>query len=333
MSWLTELTSAIGVPVGATTLAIAIYGACEAAEKAARPGALKDIGRKIKDTSWERTVRPTAIIERTFDWTFGERHFSWRCVATSLIATLASCLALAIGYHLTLGIDFSFWFAAYKPNGPAEYEGGISVLALAALGLLLFAILPDYLALGKTRILLSAIAPRPRTLSTLLLIFADIGLSIAISSCFVFLVFKVTRWTYAHDWLWAYVPLVEILHWGYLYSGDDYLAFSHVPDSDTVKYIFKAVLSPFNGAYSSTAGFIFFSSTLLTSIWTTLMLLSVSVLKLVTPLHRFTAWYFNIEKHPVRTIGIMAGALAIAGSLIWSVLWSLVHFLVAAWPF
>src|SRR4029077_11732915 len=45
------------------TLAVAKYAACTAAEKAASPQALKDIGRILKDQGWERSVRPPAIIQ------------------------------------------------------------------------------------------------------------------------------------------------------------------------------------------------------------------------------------------------------------------------------
>jgi len=41
-------------------------------------------------------------------------------------------------------------------------------------------------------------------------------------------------------------------------------------------------------------------STLLTSVWTVLILLSTSVLKLLSPAHRFTAWFFDVEKHPLQ---------------------------------
>jgi hypothetical protein len=72
----------------------------------------------------------------------------------------------------------------------------------------------------------------------------------------------------------------------------------------------------------ATSGFTDFQfvlpSTLVTSIWSILILLSTALLKLLTPIHRFTAWFFNIEKHPVEAIGIVSGALVMIGSLIWS---------------
>ena len=67
MSWVNDLASELGVPAGAATLAVAMYAACVAAEKAARPMALKDIGRVLKDSSWSRSMRPTAIIEQMFE--------------------------------------------------------------------------------------------------------------------------------------------------------------------------------------------------------------------------------------------------------------------------
>jgi hypothetical protein len=58
MSWVNDLVSASGLPAGAATLAVAMYGACVAAEKAASPDALKDMGRILKYHGWERSVRP-----------------------------------------------------------------------------------------------------------------------------------------------------------------------------------------------------------------------------------------------------------------------------------
>jgi len=52
MSWVNDLASTLGISGAAATLAVAIYGACAAAEKAARPEALRDIGRVLKDAHW-----------------------------------------------------------------------------------------------------------------------------------------------------------------------------------------------------------------------------------------------------------------------------------------
>src|ERR1700693_5141944 len=88
MSWVNDLASGLGIPAGAATLAVALYGGCSAAEKAARPDALREIGLLLRDASWGRSVRPPAIIARIFRWTFGERHLSRTCMLRSLAATV-----------------------------------------------------------------------------------------------------------------------------------------------------------------------------------------------------------------------------------------------------
>ena len=85
MPWLTDLAPIFG---GGVTIAGAMYGACAAAEKAARPEALKDIGHFLKDPSWSWSVRRSAVVEKVFRGTFGERHFSWKCARRSATATI-----------------------------------------------------------------------------------------------------------------------------------------------------------------------------------------------------------------------------------------------------
>jgi|ERR1700677_1713407 hypothetical protein len=65
-------------------------------------------------------------------------------------------------------------------------------------------------------------------------------------------------------------------------------------------------------------------STLFTSIWIASILLSATVLKLLAPMHRFTAWLFDVEKHPIQAIDIVTGALVMIGALTWTVLRSVV---------
>jgi hypothetical protein len=59
-------------------------------------------------------------------------------------------------------------------------------------------------------------------------------------------------------------------------------------------------------------------STLLTSVWVTLFLLSVLVVKLLQPLEylrRFTIWWFkDIDAHPLSAIAKVAGTLIVIGA-------------------
>src|SRR6516225_8618624 len=105
MSWVNDLAGGLGIQAGAATVAVAMYAACTAAEKAARPGALKEIGLTLKNRPWFRTGRPSSQIERIFNATFGQKHLSFRCAATSLIATYSVVYAMA----LVLGVQKDFF--------------------------------------------------------------------------------------------------------------------------------------------------------------------------------------------------------------------------------
>lgn len=61
-------------------------------------------------------------------------------------------------------------------------------------------------------------------------------------------------------------------------------------------------------------------STLFTSIWMLLVLLSTTILKLLTPLQRFTVWFLDVERHPLKAIGTVSAALVIISAMISTVL-------------
>jgi hypothetical protein len=284
MSWVNDLTSAIGLPAGATTIAVAMYGACAAAEKAARPEALADIGRILKDPGWERSVRPAAIIERVFNWTFGERHVSWKCVTRSVCATIIFVTAFVITLYLTqrrLPFDKN-WGAV--PFGVPIVTGTIEVIFVGFLA--------DYVALWKTRLLLQV--SRRQSRPGLLLVPVDILLSLFISICFL------------------EVHLTIFTYWfPYYHRGGLVSALLHSTEA-----ALWWILSPAPENYSFYICLLL--STLTTSLWTVLVLLSTTAIKMLAPVHQFTTWFFDVEKHPVQSIGIVAGALVIVGSFVWS---------------
>jgi hypothetical protein len=268
MSWLTDLVPIFG---GGVTVAGAMYGGCVAAEKAARPEALKDIGRILKDPSWSRSVRPSVIVQRLFVWTFGERQLSWKCISRSCLATISifcSVLAMLV-------------FLERPPvlNWPRDARTAFSIgFVVVEVG-----VLPDYISLWKTRVLLGALGRYDRRPSTVLIVSLDICLSLLIS---LSIVASASSRTYKDA---TVEEILKLLH-GLLHPAD-----------------LNALIA-------------FPLSTLFTSVWTILILLSTTVLKLLAPIHRFTAWFFDVERHPVQAIGIVTGALVMMGSLIWTVL-------------
>jgi hypothetical protein len=291
MSWLTDLTPLFG---GSVTLAGGMYGACVAAEKAARPEALRDIGRILKDPSWSRSVRASAIIERLFNWTFGERHFSWKCISRSIEASILFMLVLAM---LITTHDFlqSGLLDIDLPTFHDHRQFIFNFGMIAAAGLI-----PDYLSLCKSRLLIRLTRLADEGRAIVLFIALDILFSALISLSFIGSVF-----------LWLTVGF------GSLSS-----AISKAPLEVAENLIIHT--AGFVGDYlsgrSSLAVFgILFVSTLFTSVWTLLILLSTVVLKGLAPLHRFTSWFLDVERSPLQAIGIVAGALVMIGSLVWSI--------------
>jgi Transposase C of IS166 homeodomain len=61
-------------------------------------------------------------------------------------------------------------------------------------------------------------------------------------------------------------------------------------------------------------------STLLTTVWTILFFVSTTLLKILLPLQRFTAWFFDVEKRPLQAVGVVSGALVMIGTGFWSLI-------------
>ena len=333
MSWVNDLASGVGIPAGAATLAVAMYAACAAAEKAARPEALKDIGRIFKDTSWERSVRPSAIIERVFVWTFGGRHLSLRCAFASAFATIVFCYLLASAVSIATGRTFRvypllvFVYYPYLALMSRSYLFLISpVLALCSWSILAFiTLVPDYVALLKTRFLIKFLDGKWESTNGILFIISDTALSAIISVVTIFLVYYTAILAIYLKFPWSMLgelgtaQLVSLV-----FPGADVqrvVEATHLSVIEVCKLGIDTLADPFADRTTPIPPFsITFWSTMLTSIWTTLILLSATIVKLLAPLQRFTAWFFDVERHPLRAVGIVSGALVMIGSLVWTVL-------------
>jgi hypothetical protein len=272
MTWINDLGSGFGVPAGASTIAAAMYAACAAAEKAARPGALRDIGHFLKDRNWSASARPSAIVSRVFNATFGERHLSLKCAGRSVLATFVFVTAVVVTVYLETGkmrsFNRAFWFYLVFAGVPS-----------------------DYLALLKTRILLKIV------LAPILLLIIDVCASLIISSIVYLIVIVPVRTTGLADFLQTerYPDIISVFKdliylWNVLFHVER-LEFFTPP--------------------------IMFITTLLTSIWIVLIIFSSITLKMLSPTQRFVAWFFDVDHHPIKAIGIVSGALAIICSLLW----------------
>ena len=276
MAWLSDLTSALGLPVGAATLAGAMYAACAAAEKVARPEALSDIGRILRVSKPTDSVRPADVIGKLFVWTFGKRHLSWKCLVRSISASIITIFIITV-------ITYS------RATDPYISQVGIWLFVILFVGLI-----PDYISLFKTRSIIKTNMP------VFLLLGTDIICSVIVSTLF-FILFD---------------SLLVICLYG---ISDIYAVASTV--GEAMRYDANWFLDP-KGLIIVPP--ILFVSTLFTSVWTVLIVLSTITLRVLAPIQHMTAWFFDVEKHPVQAIGIVAGSLTIMGSFAWSILWYLI---------
>ncbi len=323
MSWVNDLASALGLPAGVATLALAMYAACTAAEKAARPEALRDIERVLHDASWSKGLNPSAVIERVFVWTFGERHLSWKCIRRSAAGTVVFALIGCLLFPRILADT------AIASEGLAA-KSGVQPGSVAALGgsllgvvivFLFFGVLPDYASLWKTRGVLNLVH-RHRTglltapildviLSILISLVSGIAMWVALGSLLlpiggVYLNAEGTTPLMVYDSDKSFAQLIVLsnsrANWHWILSTSS-----------------RPIIDIFHGQVGSVRGFLLFS-TLFTSVWTTLVVLSTVILKLLVPIQHFTVWYLPTEEHPIRAIGIVSAALVMIGSLIWTIL-------------
>lgn len=277
MSWVNDLASVLGIPKGAATLAVAMYAACFAAEKAARPDALRFFTQVLTAPAREDSA---PFFKRIFDLTFGERHLSWKCARRSYAATI-----IMIGiFEWSLGVIPGLFSALSRIQNPllSSSYARIVLLTGALVVLITFmGAIPDYIALYKTRILLTILNKSLHWKSSCTIIGFDILASVSISVCMIILV-----------------------------------------NSVFVGISWASVLGLFREGVNvhSTALDAYPMSTLVTSIWTTLIVVSTGVIRSIVPLQRFTAWFFDVERRPLQAIGIVSGALIMTGSLVWTVL-------------
>jgi hypothetical protein len=280
MAWVNDLVNVLGVPTSAAMFAVALYAGCLAAEKSARPEALKDIARILKDTSWSTHTRPSALIRRVFEWTFGGRHLSPKCVGRSCVASLVVIVGLGVSMYRR---SPAFWVSMQVDH----IEGWRAISFLVCLGLI-----PDYFSLGKTRLILRLLEDRRWDGLLPVVVIVDVAFSILISAIALFLFNAIL-----HNY--------QSIYWTY-----------HVMESAVVRL--PDLFSVFPMRFTTFE--VFLVSTFFTSVWTILIVLSTAVLKLLAPSQRFTAWFFNVDSHPLQAIGIVAGTLVMAGAIIWVIL-------------
>jgi hypothetical protein len=288
-SWLRDLTSTFGLPTGGLTFALALYYMSIQAEKEARREALADIAAVLKNSSWRNGIQPNRIINDLFNATFGDTQFSMRCVQRSVIASLCAIFCIVVIAHL-LGADIIYQPILYFIFG-IHHESRLDVPRILLFQIITLSLLPDYISIYKARVIIALINNTSSIIKIISFVGLDIILSLIISSGAMLL---------------AYTNFIF----------EPTMPSPYALWKESIIDLFYAILGR---ATEVTTWEVFVLSTLLTSAWTCLMLVSSMLVKTLLPLEwirRFTSWFFDVDRHPIRAIAIVGGGLVWVGSVI-----------------
>ena len=231
---------------------------------------------------------------RLFEAVFGPRHFSWRCIWRSMVAS-------------TLGLIVMLLVFDYFQTGASllDFEGGVTDLAVSMIALgIPVNVLGDYLSLWETRTLLHVAARRPVLLPLLIPLDALLTLLIWIVSLSLpFFLFVINEGQDVKE-------LVELLYRGLEIASQGLLDISTY-ELKTLSDVDDAIVL---GAMLATS--------YITSLWLWLAVLGA-------PLARLLVWsrtsglsslgrFIDTENRPFTALGLLIALLILlTGSMIW----------------
>ncbi len=237
----------------------------------------------VGDPKTEAPPWPDTFI-RLFDRAFGEKHLSWKCFWRSSIASfLAMCGLLALGYAVNPAVRAVL-------DLDAEMEpvivAAIIIGAISVGGIL--NLFPDYLSLLQTRFVLRCMSRHPGTLRRVAWLLIDLFLTfviVTIALGILGLVYVAIGVIQGPIWLMWLVMITDLIPTGLamIFGGQ-------TPGAMMGVYIY---------------------STLVTSVWIWLYLLSGLIVKAAYRVHRLRAF---IDKHldvTQQPLSVMGGALVV----------------------
>jgi hypothetical protein len=175
---------------------------------------------------------------------------------------------------------------------------GLGIAYLGSVGvrmILQFALTFDYLALYKTRILLKFLATSTAVSFEVVFVLVDVTLSCLISLFGTVVAVLLAKVTLPRDPIWA-PPSFDLMQ---LKAA---INFSVLSAEYVVGFPTYRVFDVSSASGLPIAGLPMIS-TLLTSVWTILILISTTILKLLAPVHRFTAWSSTLRSIPYKLLG------------------------------
>jgi hypothetical protein len=246
-----------------------------------------DFTKYLKSTDLAGSVvRLPGDTRALFERVFGPRHFSPRCLLASVLFSVASAAGMFVFAFLN------------NPKGAihlAQLWWWEEPRFLVPIGVwVIWSVVPDYFNLLKTRIVLGIITARRINRSSVLIVilFADFLVGYVIFSFTYWPIFSFGMDVYEHG-LGSVLRMMP-------HIWPIYLTVSMWP-----RGIFS-LLSPLP------SGILFWPG-MVPSIWLWLYVGATLLVRLTVrtaPVFRFSMYLFDIDQHPIRSIGIVAAALA-----------------------
>jgi hypothetical protein len=269
-----------GKPLGVGAVCSVAFGFFAVADTVSAPQARADFARYLRSTEFAKAVVHLPDDTRAlFERMFGPRHFSSRCVKTSIVFSL-----VAFAFVLALSVlddpkQTRFWVLEVRKIYPA--------LAYILLAYAVWAIVPDYFNLLKTRKILDLITARqisrPSVLAVILIADFLLGYAIFILTCLPMGLFT--------DHLVFF--LMGQVNWHHVISN---FGFSPLPWS-----------AGFERPYA-----VFFWPGMVPSIWLWAYMGATLIVRLAVrsaPVLRFSNYFLDIDQHPIRSVGSVAAVL------------------------
>jgi hypothetical protein len=281
MEMLSTILEQFGKPLSLVTLCGSTFGLFVFIENMSAAQARADFARYLKSTDFAKAVvHLPDDTHALFESVFGTRHFSWRCITTSIFFSVAA-FAIVVLLNVLNDPGSLRWALRVRQSYPGLFY---TLVAYA-----IWSIVPDYFNLLKTRKVLGLIAARridrPSVLAVML--FADflVGYGIFIVS---------------------FLPMgLFSLHLVFFLLGLGNVDWHHV-----VSNFGFAPLPIFSGLQWPDE--MFFWPGMVPSMWLWFYVAATLVVRLVvraTPVFRFSIYFLDIDQHPIRSVGIVAAAL------------------------
>ena len=220
-----------------------------------------------------------------FDRVFTEKHLSWRCFRRSSVASVAAVVVITLA---VAAVDPSMLDDLFKIAGDSPWSMVVALLALVFMTLV-FNLLPDYLSLYETRLVLGVMAKSGGWMRTLALLVFDLAATMLIT----FVV--------------GFVLMLSLLR---LLLGNPV----------TVAWVVKLFWQNLSFSSHDPHIGIFIYSALFTSVWVWLYALSGVLVRSVATSRKglhFLQRRLNLEEHPLRSMGFVLVLLVTAVYLVW----------------